>query len=302
MRSFDELVALPSPCRLLDVPNPFGRPVWIKRDDLIHPQLSGNKYRKLKYPLQALAASPSRNVLTMGGLWSNHVHATAHACAHLRYACRALIRGHTGMHSAMLDDCMQLGMQVQFVDRVTYRRLRDTSDAWHDVAPDNTDWFWLPEGGSDPAALRGVAELVDELPFVPDVVLVACGTGATMAGLLAGLRGRALVIGVAVIANGDYLRGEVIRLLRLAGYPDYDNYRLLTDLHHGGYAHTSPALLALCQHLRERDGLQVEPVYTGKVFFALQHLIQSGVIALNQSVLVIHSGGLQGLRGQTATV
>jgi len=302
-----------SPCQVLDTAV-FGMPVWIKRDDLLHPTVSGNKFRKLKYPLRAVAeqvvaqqtaesgAVTVPQLITMGGLWSNHVHATAHAAALCGYASVGLVRGHVGMSSAMLDDCRVQGMQIQFVDRATYRTLRDDPDRWRDLVLDsegNQAAVWLPEGGSVPAALHGVAELIGELPFVPDVMVVACGTAATLAGLLAGLQGRGRVIGIAVLRHADYLRDEVTRLLLQAGYPNYDNYQLLTDFHHGGYAKTTPQLLQFCREFSAQCGVPVEPVYTGKVAYALRELVRSGFILESERVIMLHTGGLQGARGQS---
>ncbi len=295
----------PSPCTLLDDETLFGMPIWVKRDDLLHPVVSGNKYRKLKTPLSALAESVkhanlssarSPKIITMGGIWSNHLHATAYAAAEMRFDSHAFVRGHAPMNTVMLDDCRKQGMQIQYVDREVYRALRDDPGHWQTLVAQEPHCYWLPEGGSTPDALAGVAELVDELPFIPDVILVACGTGATMAGLLAGLRGRGRVVGIAVINHGEYLRNEMSRLLCQAGYVDYRNYQLHTHFHHGGYAKASPELHKFCGNFMERFQLPIEPVYTGKVFFALQSLIASGDILRHEKVVVLHTGGLQGAR------
>ena len=301
--------APPSPLQLLEHSELVGMPIWIKRDDLLHPIVSGNKFRKLKYPLLRIAQqldSPSPPTLvTMGGMWSNHLHATAFAAQAFGYQSIGLIRGDSGVNSATLDDCRCQGMELQFVDRASYRRLRAEPLYWQQLLPDFShrpqQFHWLPEGGSDPDALRGVAEIVDELelqqPKLPDVIMVACGTAATLAGLLAGLKGRSTVVGVAVLKNADYLRGEVTRLLRHAGYPDYQNYQLLTDFHHGGYAKSSFALQQFCLQFCEQSAIMIEPVYTGKVFYALRELVKSGYFAPQTSITVIHTGGLQGARG-----
>jgi len=302
MNGFEASLQLPTPCHLLEPSDLFGMPIWMKRDDLLHPVVSGNKYRKLKYPLLHIAEAARQaghvpSLATMGGLWSNHVHATAYAANALGYRSLALIRGHAGMHSAMLDDCRARGMQIQFVDRVHYRMLRDNPAHRQTLMLPDPQQYWLPEGGSDPSAVQGVAELIDELPFIPDVMLVACGTAATLAGLLAGLNGRSFVMGIAVLQDGQYLNGEVSRLLQQAGYPDHRNYQLYTDFHHGGYAKVSPELRECCQQFINQYQVPVEPVYTGKVVYALHRLIQSGAIHSGQSVMVLHTGGLQGARG-----
>ena len=153
------------------------------------------------------------------------------------------------------------------------------------------------KGGSAPDAVRGVAELVEELPFIPDTMMVACGTGATLAGLLAGLQGRGRVIGVAVLKNAEYLHREIALLLRQAGYPAYDNYTLLTDCHHGGYGKAPLQLRQFCADFVQETGIPIEPVYTGKLFHALRQMAQAGVFRQDERIVAVHTGGLQGARG-----
>ncbi|WP_295749623.1 1-aminocyclopropane-1-carboxylate deaminase/D-cysteine desulfhydrase [Undibacterium sp.] len=281
-----------------------GIQLWVKRDDLLHPMVSGNKFRKLKYPLLALqGCSPS--LVTMGGAWSNHLHATAHAAKLAGYPALALVRGYAqdqGQMTATLYDCRALGMHIQFVSRDGYRDLRAIPDAWRShVSGLREPLVWLPEGGSDPAALPGVAELVAELVSAlgqwPDTVLVACGTGATLAGILAGMQGQGRVLGVAAIKNAEYLHAEIASLLQRAGYPAYQNYELLGDFHHGGYAKAPPALRQFCADLTAETGLPLEPVYTGKMFYALHQLVMAGKFRAGENVVAIHTGGLQGARG-----
>ncbi|WP_165794930.1 1-aminocyclopropane-1-carboxylate deaminase/D-cysteine desulfhydrase [Solimicrobium silvestre] len=293
---------LTSPCQLLGNSTLFGMPVWIKRDDLLHPVVSGNKFRKLKYPLLAIAKHCTETgriptLVTMGGIWSNHLHATAYVAAESGYKSIGLVRGNVAMNSAMLEDCRAQGMQIQFVERDTYRALRDIPHYWQNIVASGSDQFWFPEGGSDPAALHGVAELIAELPFIPDTILVACGTAATLAGLLAGLQGRSRVVGIAVLKNADYLHGEIARLLQEAGYPAHQNYQLITDFHHGGYAKVTPELRQFCHDFTEQSQVPIEPVYTGKVFYALRELIKSGYFQSDEKLVVLHTGGLQGARG-----
>ena len=261
--------------------------------------VSGNKYRKLKWVLAGLAADPATaapTLITMGGIWSNHVHATAYAAAALGYHSRALVRAHPGMDSAMLADCRQQGMALQLVDRVSYRRLRDEPDFWRQLTPAGPQQIWLPEGGSTALAVQGVAELIAELPFIPDLIVLACATGATLAGVLAGLAGRAQVLGIAVLNEAGHLKADVRRLLLQAGFPAYENFQILDQWSHGGYAKTSPELLQFCHAFNSLYSVPIEPVYTGKLFFAVRALIQAQTIRTDQRVLLLHTGGLQGSR------
>lgn len=298
-------------CQFIENSSLLGMPVWIKRDDLLHPFVSGNKYRKLKFPLLAIEEKYQETarpplLMTMGGMWSNHLHATAYAAAELGFQSYGLVRGNAAMNSTTLDDCRAQGMHIQFVDRINYRALRDNPQHWRTLLDSNlirpnSECYWLPEGGSDPAALHGVAELVDELidelDFIPDALLVACGTAATLAGLLAGLKGRGRVVGIAVLKNTQYLHGEIARLLKQAGYAPYQNYQLLTDFHHGGYAKISPELNQFCRDFIQQIQIQIEPVYTGKALYALRELIRTDYFQPYEKLVVIHTGGLQGARG-----
>ncbi|WP_128082943.1 pyridoxal-phosphate dependent enzyme [Collimonas arenae] len=138
---------------------------------------------------------------------------------------------------------------------------------------------------------------MDELPFIPEVIMVACGTGATLAGILAGLRGRSRVVGIAVLKNADYLRQEIADLLLQAGYPAYQNYELITDAHHGGYGKAPPELRQFCREFSAACDLPIEPVYTGKLFHALKKMQQAQAFGDDDRVLAIHTGGMQGARG-----
>nr|WP_240950656.1 pyridoxal-phosphate dependent enzyme [Collimonas pratensis] len=293
--------ASPSPCQLIESSAFLGRRIWLKRDDLLHAEVSGNKFRKLKYPLLALQGRDPV-LVTMGGPWSNHLHALAHAAALGGWPSIGLVRGAAEMKSATLDDCRRLGMQIRFVSREDYRQLRADAQAWRrHVVSAGDNHVWLPEGGSAPAALRGVAEMVDEieqqLQFMPEVIMVACGTGATLAGILAGLRGRGRVIGVAVLKDAAYLRQEIAHLLQQAGYPDYQNYQLITDAHHGGYGKAPPELRQFCRDFTQALDVPVEPVYTGKLFHALRELQQAQAFREDERMLAVHTGGMQGARG-----
>ncbi|MFZ6771695.1 1-aminocyclopropane-1-carboxylate deaminase/D-cysteine desulfhydrase [Undibacterium sp. SXout7W] len=303
----------PSACQPLSSALFPGMSLWIKRDDQLHPLVSGNKFRKLKYPLQAIQAQclsddalphspPAPHLVSMGGIWSNHLHALAHAAALSGLPATALVRGAEGMRSAMLDDCRQMGMQIRFVTREAYRQLRqlrqDPAHWQQYIAPDDPQaYVWLPEGGSSPEALHGVAELVEELPFIPDTIVLACGTGATLAGILAGLRGRSRVIGIPVVSQPAYLHQDIARLLQQANYPAYDNYQLSDGFQHGGYAKTSPELLQFCAEFIHDTGIAIEPVYTGKMLFAVRQLWLDGFFHPQERVVAIHTGGLQGARG-----
>lgn len=278
--------------------------LWIKRDDLLHPTVSGNKFRKLKYNL-AQAREHRPTLISMGGAWSNHLHALAHAAQLHGLSSIGLVRGLYAANSplnATLVDCHDAGMQLHFVSRDDYRVLRDQPLAWQRWANGNPDdYLWLPEGGSNAQAIAGVAELVPELIHdlgdTPNTIILPCGTGATLAGVVAGLNGSARVIGIAAVNNAAYLSQQVQQLLRDAASPAHDNFEILLDFTHGGFAKTTPALMQFCEHFFAETQIQLEPVYSGKMFYALAKLCRQGKFAPGERVVAIHTGGLQGLRG-----
>jgi 1-aminocyclopropane-1-carboxylate deaminase len=296
------MVFLPHPSPLQEVHCSLFPQVqlWIKRDDLLHPEVSGNKYRKLKYPL--LAALPEKpTIISMGGPWSNHLHALAHASKILGFDSHALVRGlrdEAKPLTATLTDCKALGMQLHFVSRDSYRQLREDPHAWQELTElQINDCYWLPEGGSSALAVKGVAELVSELPFVPDTIIVACGTGATLAGLVAGMQGQGRIVGIAAVQNANYLSEQVRTLLALSGAPQYQNFDILSGYEHGGFGKTSLALRDFCQQFSDETKIRLEPVYTGKMFYALHQLIRIGHFKPGERIVAIHTGGMQGLRG-----
>lgn len=274
--------------------------LWVKRDDLLHPQVSGNKFRKLKYAL--LTADPEQiSLISMGGAWSNHLHALAHAGNILGFRTIGLVRTYPGEQqslTATLSDCRALGMQLCFVSRKDYRELRDHPQHWQTWAIDDpSHYLWLPEGGSSVSAVQGVAELVAELPWRPSSIIVACGTGATLAGIAAGMRNQGKCIGIAAVQNSQYLQQDVTRLLAQAGYADIESFDILHDFTHGGFAKISNELMQFCTDFFAETGIPVEPVYTGKMFYALHQLCLAGHFLRGEKVVAVHTGGLQGNRG-----
>lgn len=241
----------------------------------------------------------------MGGAWSNHLHALAYAGSLLGFQTLGLVRGlrdDSQALTATLNDCAQFGMQLRFLSRNAYRELRDNLHAWQawtDVDP--CKCLWLPEGGSSVSAVHGVAEIVSEIIGVlgspPQRIVVACGTGATLAGIVAGMQGNGEIIGIAAVQNADYLRTDVQQLLALAAYPSHQNFNIFHNFTHGGFAKTTPDLLNFCTEFSAETLVPVEPVYTGKMFFALHQLCLAGEFKPGEKIVAIHTGGLQGNRG-----
>jgi len=272
----------------------------IKREDLLHPQVSGNKWRKLKYNLLHARAVGHNTLLSFGGAYSNHIHALASAGRIWDFTTIGVIRGEPdAAQNPTLRHAQGCGMQLVFVDRGEYRRRHDPT--WQDSMRRRFGpCYLIPEGGSNPLALPGVGEIWQELDEGFDFVATAAGTGGTAAGLIATAPGDTTILAFAVLKEAGFLRDEIARLMGQA--PDPRRWRLLEDYHGGGYARIQPALLAFMDDFERRHGVALDPVYTGKMMYGLYDLIERGEIPAGSRVLALHTGGLQGRAGMAGTM
>lgn len=248
----------------------------LKRDDLIHPELIGNKWRKLVPNIEAAAGRP---VLTFGGAYSNHLRATAAAGRLLGFPAVGVVRGEELAGRPLnpsLARCAADGMRLHFVDRPTYRRKAEPEVlAALARAAGAADAYVVPEGGSNGAAVRGCRALGEELRGRADVVAVACGTGGTLAGLAAGLDAGQRALGVPVL-RGGFLAAETERLQRDAFGSRRGHWSLDERFHFGGYARTTPELDRFARDFEDRHGLAVERLYVAKLLYGLVELAAEG--------------------------
>jgi len=271
----------------------YGVELWCKRDDLIHPAISGNKWRKLKYHLLHAKEHGKRHLLSFGGAYSNHIHALAAAGCQSGLRTTGIIRGeYDAVSNSTLRDARHWGMDLVFVDRQSYRRRQDPDWLAQFDAPDT---LIVPEGGSSPLAIPGVAELVGEVPFSPDLWVLPCASGGTLAGLIAGKRDREQILAIAVLKGGGFIADEVCRLHPAAA--NIPGWRIALDHHDGGYAKFSPALWQWVQDFSATTDLPLEPIYSGKAMWGLFRELAAGRIATGSRIVFIHTGGMQGLAG-----
>ncbi|MDO7851001.1 1-aminocyclopropane-1-carboxylate deaminase/D-cysteine desulfhydrase [Hymenobacter convexus] len=272
------------------------------RDDLAHPDLPGNKARKLKYNLLAAQEQGHRTLLTFGGAYSNHLAAVATAGGLWGFRTIGLVRGDAPPAGTAPNPTLARaaadGMALHYLDRSTYRR-RAELEFLAEVQARFGPAYVLHEGGTNALALPGCAELVSEIRAETafDALAVAVGTGGTLAGLLTGLRGPEEAIGVAALKNGGFLRTEIDALTQQATGETFHNYSLKTDYHFGGYAKYSADLLAFIQQFRQQHGVLLDPIYTGKLLFGVLDLIRQGHFARGSRVVAIHTGGQQAWAG-----
>lgn len=263
----------------------------VKREDLNHPLVSGNKWWKLLYNLQEAQRLGKQTLLTFGGAYSNHIYATAAAARELGFNSIGIIRGEETLPlNATLRFASAQGMQLQYISREDYRQ-KDSAEFQERLYQQYGDMYIIPEGGTNALAVQGCVEFAQtfrEIPF--DYVCLAVGTGGTMAGLIDGLDPHKRIIGVSTL-KGDFLKTEVSSLIR---NKEADNWSILTDYHHGGYAKTTPDLLAFMQHMERDHNLPLDQVYTAKMMWAIIQEGKRGVFERGSTVLAIHTGGLQG--------
>ena len=269
----------------------LGLTVFIKRDDLIHPIISGNKWRKLKYLLKKAQAENKTHLVTFGGAYSNHLLATAAAAAKFGFKSTGIVRGEE-VNNDTLFLCRLHGMQLLFTDRERYR---DKPALFKQHFGDNSEAFFIDEGGASAEGAKGCSELIDELTESYDHIFCACGTGTTAAGIINGLQQHQLSTefhAVPVFKNGSFIKDEINKYLLAPA-----SYHLDTDYHFGGYAKADEELISFIKQFIADTGILIEPVYTGKMLYAVYDLAAKGYFKPGSNILAIHSGGIWGLLG-----
>lgn len=287
-----ELVVEPLPYKLFDA---YGVQVDLVRADQLHPVISGNKWYKLKYNLLEAQRQGCHELLSFGGVWSNHLHALACLAAALKMSAVGVVRGeeHDVATNPMLLEAARQGMTFEFVSRQRFRQLRDDPFAMASVGR-----YLIPEGGDNPLGVLGAASMVHCLRC--DVSrythgAVAVGTGCTYAGLRLGLPSQVKLLGVSAL-KGAWMQRAIAEKMTQLNVPEA-SWLLSTQHHRGGFAAVDESLLSFISEFRDNTGVALEPVYTGKAMLALIDFIQQQIIPGGSRVLFIHSGGLQGLRG-----
>lgn len=261
--------------------------VWIKRDDLIHPFISGNKWRKLRLYLEQAQALGVQHIITAGGPFSNHILAVSYACAVLGLRCTALIRGRQQPNNHYRMLAALWGLQSVYLNHQEFAARHDWVRTHH---PGKEVMFIEVGGAGDPGA-AGCAAIWDEFPFEPDVLVLATATGTTMQGLLAGRDERKLqtqIIGIPVLFNVE----EQSAMLEAKGF---QHCVLESGFECGGFARVDAQLMGFIEAEIQRTNILFDPVYTGKAWFGLHRLIERGSIAPGAKIVFLHTGGSLGL-------
>ena len=277
-----------------EIKNPLfikkGIQVFVKRDDMIHPFISGNKWRKLKYLLRDAYKLNKKHLVTFGGAYSNHLLATACVGAKFGFQTTSFVRGEE-VKNETLTLCRLFGMQLIFIDRENYRHKKSLFDQH---IQDHTQAYFIDEGGAGALAIKGCAELINELPEVYDHIFCAAGTGTTASGIIKGIKECSiptLTHVIPVLKGAEFLKTEIEENTSINSFEFHSGY------HFGGYAKTDEELLTFIKNFCSTSGILIDPVYTGKMFFSLFDLISKDHFNRGSKILAIHTGGLSGISG-----
>ena len=273
-----------------------GVSLYVKREDKIGNELTGNKYRKLILNIQFLLENEYQSVSTYGGAFSNHIHAVAAAGKLFNFKTKGIIRGEEPKQwSPTLKFAKAHGMELRFINRNTY-----TAKNFH-LSLENSDHHYLiPEGGTNALAIKGCQEIVNEaqaqLAEQINYWMVCCGTGGTAAGIISALNNASKVVAFQIL-KGEGMGNDIENLLSDNQLGTFNKWEINQDYHFGGYAKLNQALIDFMNDFKSRHGIQLDPIYTGKMMFGIYDLVGKGAIPRGSKIVAVHTGGLQGVDG-----
>jgi 1-aminocyclopropane-1-carboxylate deaminase len=267
--------------------------LWLKPEYEIHPEVSGNKFRKLKYNLEAAIREGFEGVLTFGGAFSNHIAATAAAGKLLDISTVGIIRGEELDKDIDLNPTLSYakasGMDLEFISRAAYRNKNEVSFL-KSLNIKYPNFYIIPEGGTNARAVRGCSEILTEKDRDFDVICCAVGTGGTISGLINSSLPHQKIIGFPAL-KGAFLNEDIRK------FAQHSNWELCPDYSFGGYAKVNQELIQFINQFKIDFGIPLDPVYTAKMMFGIDDLVKKGFFSRSTKILAIHTGGLQGISG-----
>lgn len=271
--------------------------LFIKREDLTDPYISGNKFRKLKYNLLEAKNMGHHTILTFGGAFSNHIHAVAYAGYKFGFKTIGIIRGEEKLPlNATLKEAHAFGMHLHYIARSKYKNKLDPKFN-AELISNFGKYYLVPEGGSNVLAVKGSSEMIDEDVLTFNHICCASGTGGTLAGIIAGLNGKNKVWGFPALKNAGFLKEIIHDLILNYNAATYNNWNLILDYHFGGYAKYNWDLISFINSFKKKHNIQLDPIYTGKLLYGIYDLVRKGFFDKGDRILAIHTGGLQGIKG-----
>lgn len=270
--------------------------LFIRLEYLNHPFVSGNKLRKLKYNIRCATQSPYYKLLTFGGAYSNHIAAVAYSGKENQMKTIGVIRGEELIHSVNTNPTLRFaeecGMQFKFVSREDYRK---KAEPWfiNQLQEEFGDFYLLPEGGTNELAVKGCEEILTASDTQYDFICCPVGTGGTISGLINASWPHQKILGFPAL-KGDFLNEEI------AKFATRSNWELISDYHFGGYGKVTDELVAFINQFKQSYDVPLDPIYTGKMLYGIFNLLDQGYFPKHSKILVVHTGGLQGIAGMNA--
>jgi 1-aminocyclopropane-1-carboxylate deaminase len=272
--------------------------LFIKREDKIHPLVSGNKFRKLKYNLQEASSQQKKTLLTFGGAYSNHILATAVAGNLKNFQTIGIIRGDelgidiskTLANNTTLRTAFEHGMKLEFISRESYRS-KTTTSFLKNIQEKYGDFYLIPEGGTNNLAVKGCEEILTKEDHQFDYICSCVGTGGTIAGIINSAQKLQKILGFPAL-KGGFLKNEIQQYSNTQ-----DNWQLIHDYHFGGYGKYTDELIHFINKFKTATKIPLDPIYTGKMMFGVLDMINKKRFPNGSKILIIHTGGLQGIEG-----
>ena len=272
--------------------------IVLKREDLLHPYISGNKYRKLKYNLEEAQNEKFKTLLTFGGAFSNHIAATAFAAKEKELHSIGIIRGNelmdTWQENVTLRKANENGMVFKFVSRTDYRR-KNQLEYIEELKKEYGEFYLVPEGGTNSLAVTGCEEILTYEDKEFDIICSSVGTGGTLMGLINSSFPNQRVLGFPAL-KGDFLKKDIKKMTK------NDRWNLISDYHFGGYAKVSKELVDFINEFKRQTNIPLDPIYTGKMMFGLFDRVKHDTFVPGTKILAIHTGGLQGIVGMNSVL
>lgn len=260
---------------------------------MIHPYVSGNKLRKLKYNLLEAKKQNKHTLLSFGGAFSNHIAALAYAAEENGMKSIGIIRGEELAskidQNPTLQFAQECDMQLEFVSREVYRN-KENQEFLSELQNQYGDYYLVPEGGTNHLAIKGCEEILTGDDAIFDYVCCAVGTGGTISGIINSAKLHQKILGFPAL-KGDFLQDEI------RNFVQNKNWELIPDYHFGGYGKITTELIGFINDFFEKTKVPLDPIYTGKMFFGVMNMIENNYFPPNSKILLIHTGGLQGVQG-----
>lgn len=271
-----------------------GVKLYFKRDDLIHTEISGNKWRKLKFNIRAAQHAKKETILTFGGAYSNHIAATAAAGKMFGIKTIGVIRGEPqSILNPTLSHAVKNGMHLHYIDREDYRK-KEEREVVDRLLKKYGEFYLIEEGGSNFLGVKGCEEIVTEIDVRFDIICCACGTGTTLAGIINSLSKDTRAIGFSVLKGEDTITNSVEQYTDASKRSQWE---INTEYHFGGYAKYHKELVEFILQMKNETGVMLDPVYTGKMMYGVLDMIKQHQFAAGTRIIMIHTGGLQGIEG-----